>query len=147
VAHDPAPTGQPSLRRTTGLLGVLVALAVIGSSAVAVALPVLSAELGLDNSGAAWILAAFSLTFSISTAVFGRLADIYGLRLPLRIGGFLFAAGSLAGALAPSFAVLISARLVQGAGAGAVPVLVVGIIAARFDESCAAAPSAASPPS
>jgi MFS family permease len=125
----------PSLRRTSILLGVLVALTVIGSSAVAVALPVLSDDLGLDTSGAAWVLAAFSLTFSISTAVFGRLADLYGLRLPLRVGGLLFAGGSLAGALAPSFAALIAARLVQGAGAGAVPVLVVGIIAARFHDS------------
>jgi MFS family permease len=133
-AH-PESSQSPSLRRTSALLGTLVALTVIGSSAVAVALPVLSDDLGLDTSGAAWVLAAFSLTFSISTPVFGRLADLYGLRLPLRIGSFLFAAGSLAAALAPSFGALIAARLVQGSGAGAVPVLVVGIIAARFDDS------------
>lgn len=125
----------PSPTRVALLLGTLVALTVIGSSAVAVALPVLAEDLGLDTSGSAWVLAAFSLTFAISTAVFGRLADLYGLRLPLRIGGVLFAGGSLVAALAPSFAVLITGRLVQGAGAGAVPVLVIGIIAARFDES------------
>jgi MFS family permease len=125
----------PSPTRVALLLGTLVALTVIGSSAVAVAIPVLSDDLGLDTSGAAWVLAAFSLTFAISTAVFGRLADLYGLRLPLRIGGVLFALGSLGAALAPGFAALITARLVQGTGAGAVPVLVVGIIAARFDES------------
>lgn len=129
-----APPG-PSLGRVTLLLGVLVALTVIGSSAVAVALPQLSAELDLDTSGAAWILAAFSLAFSISTAVFGRLADLHGLRLPLRVGGVLFALGSLGAAMAPSFRVIVTARLVQGAGAGAVPVLVLGIIAARFHES------------
>lgn len=133
---DTAPARPaPSLTRVAALLGVLVALTVVGSSAVAVALPQLSADLGLDTSGAAWILAAFSMAFSISTAVFGRLADLYGLRLPLRIGGVLFALGSLGAALAPSFAVIVAARLVQGAGAGAVPVLVLGIITARFDES------------
>jgi MFS family permease len=117
------------------LLGTLVALTVIGSSAVAVALPVLAEDLGLDTSGSAWVLAAFSMAFAMSTAIFGRLSDLYGLRLPLRVGGLMFAVGSLISALAPTFAVLIAGRLIQGAGAGAVPVLVVGIIAARFDEA------------
>jgi MFS family permease len=137
LSADPqpaAPAAPTGVGAVAGLLGLLVALTVIGSSAVAVALPQLSADLDLDTSGAAWILAAFSLAFSISTAAFGRIADLYGLRLPLRIGGLLFGAGSLAAALAPSFAAIVAARLVQGAGAGAVPVLVLGIIAARFPE-------------
>jgi MFS family permease len=134
VSESTASSAPPSLRVAL-LLGGLVALTVIGSSAVAVAIPVLAADLGLDTSGSAWILAAFSLTFAIGTAVFGRLADLVGLRLPLRIGGALFALGSLTAALATSFPMLIAGRLVQGAGAGAVPVLVVGIIAVRFDEA------------
>jgi MFS family permease len=135
--HDPgaARARTPSPARVALLLGTLVALTVIGSSAVAVAIPSLAADLGLDTSESAWVLAAFSLTFSISTAVFGRVADLVGLRLPLRIGGVLFAGGSLLAALAPGFGVLVTGRLIQGTGAGAVPVLIAGIIAARFDEA------------
>lgn len=122
----------PSVRRVALLLGVLVALTIIGSSAVAVALPDVARDLSLDTAGTAWILACFSLTFSIATAVFGRVADLHGLRLPLRVGVVLFAAGSLLAGAAWSFPALISGRLLQGAGAGAVPVLALGIVAARF---------------
>jgi MFS family permease len=127
-----APARPTSNRRLAVLLGGLVALAIIGSSAVAVALPALSAELGLDVAGRAWVLAAFGLTFALATASFGRLADVVGLRLPLLVGAGLFAAGSVLAAAAGSFPVLIAGRLVQGAGGGAVPVLVSGLISARF---------------
>ena len=40
------------------------------------------------------------------------------------------AAGSLVAALAPSFPLLLTGRLVQGAGSGAVPVLALGVVAA-----------------
>ena len=40
--------------------------------------------------------------------------------------------GALAGALAPSFGVLLVARIIQGAGAAAVPTLGVAIVSARF---------------
>jgi MFS family permease len=109
-----------SVNRVAALLGILVALTVLGSSAVAVALPAVGEELGLDLAGRAWVLAAFSLAFSITTAWFGRLADLAGLRLPLRIGILLFAAGSVLAAAAPGFPLLVAGRLLQGAGAGAV---------------------------
>ncbi|MPZ86468.1 MAG: MFS transporter [Nitriliruptorales bacterium] len=128
------PSGMPSVARVAGLLGTLIALAIIGSSAVAVALPAVGEELDLDLAGRAWILTVFSLTFSISTALFGRLADLLGLRLPLRIGLVLFSAGSALAALAPGFEVLIAGRMLQGVGAGAVPVLALGVVAARFGE-------------
>jgi MFS family permease len=119
--------------RVALLLGTLVALTVIGSSAVAVALPEVAADIGLDKPGTAWVLAVFSLAFSVTTAVFGRLADLRGLRLPLRLGVGLLAAGSLLAALAWSFPSLIVGRIIQGAGAGAVPVLALGVLASRYE--------------
>lgn len=120
------------MQRVALLLGVLVALTIIGSSAVAVALPDVAGDLRLDTAGTAWVLACFSLTFAVTTALFGRLADLHGLRLPLRVGVVLFATGSLLAAAAWSFPSIVVARLLQGAGAGAVPVLALGLIAARF---------------
>ncbi|HVM00569.1 MAG TPA: MFS transporter, partial [Egibacteraceae bacterium] len=123
---------MPSARRVALVLGLLVALTVVGSSAVAVALPDVAGTLSLDTAGTAWVLACFSLSFSITTAFFGRVADLYGLRVPLRVGVVLFAGGSLLAGGAWSFPAIVVGRLVQGAGAGAVPVLALGIIAARF---------------
>ena len=127
-----SPPG-PSVTRVALLLGTLVALTVIGSSAVAVALPEVAADLGLDKPGTAWVLAVFSLAFSVTTAVFGRLADLRGLRLPLRLGVGLLAAGSVLAALAWDFPSLIVGRVIQGAGAGAVPVLALGVLASRYE--------------
>ena len=100
---------------------------------MAVALPVVRADLGLDEPGTAWVLAVFSLSFAVTTAIFGRMADLRGLRTPLRIGVVLFSVGSIAGALAWNFPSLIAGRLLQGAGAGAVPVLALGVLAARYE--------------
>ncbi len=122
-----------SPRRVATTLGVLVALTVIGSSAVAVAIPVVRRDLDLTVSDAAWIFAVFQLAFAISTATFGRLADLQGLRRPLLIGITLMAAGSVMVGLAPNLGVLLVGRAVQGIGGGAVPVLANGIIGARFD--------------
>ena len=126
-------SAEPSVTRVALLLGTLVALTVIGSSAVAVALPQVAEELSLDKPGTAWILAVFSLSFSITTALFGRMADLRGLRMPLRLGVALLAAGSLGAALAWDFPSLIAARVLQGAGAGSVPVLALGVLAARYE--------------
>ncbi|HEX6255166.1 MAG TPA: MFS transporter [Euzebyales bacterium] len=114
------------------LLGTLIALTVIGSSAVAVAIPVVRADLGLSVSDAAWIFSVFSLCFAVATATFGRIADLVGLRTPLVVGVCLMAAGSVLVGVAPSLPVLLAGRVVQGVGAGAVPVLVNGIVAARW---------------
>jgi MFS family permease len=119
-------------RRPAVLLGTLIALTVIGSSAVTVAIPVVRADLGLDVSAAAWIFAVFSLCFAVATAVFGRIADLAGLRTPLVIGIGLMAAGSAIVGFAPSLTVILIGRVIQGIGAGAVPVLANGIVAARW---------------
>lgn len=118
--------------RITGLLGLLVGSTVLGSSAIAVALPDVAATLDLDTAATAWVLAAFGLTFAISTALFGRLVDLHGLRWPLRTGVLLFVLGALLSASAPSFGVLIGGRLLQGAGAGAVPVVSTGILSTLY---------------
>ena len=120
-------------RRPAVLLGTLIALTVIGSSAVTVAIPVVRADLGLDVSAAAWIFAVFSLCFAVATAVFGRVADRAGLRTPLVVGICLMALGSAIVGFAPSLAVVLVGRVVQGIGSGAVPVLANGIVAARWE--------------
>ncbi len=130
----PPPGGGPApavpAERTAVLLGGLVALTILGSSAVAVALPTVREEFGLDVGGAAGVLAVFSLGISVATAVFGHVA---GLRTPLRVGVVVFAAGSLLAAAAPTFPLLLAGRVLQGIGAGAVPVLVTGIIVASLE--------------
>ena len=66
------------------------------------------------------MVSAYTLTFGGGLLLAGRVADRYGRRRGFRIGLLLFAAASLACALAPTAAALIAARAVQGAGAALV---------------------------
>jgi len=119
-------------KRVALLVGLLFGLAGMGSASVAVALPALASELGLTTGESAWVISLYALMLAVATAVYGRVSDLVGIRLPLLAGVVLMATGALIGASAPSFGVLILARLLQGVGAAAVPTLGVAIISARY---------------
>ncbi len=119
--------------RVAGLVGLLFGLAGMGSAAVAVTLPAIADDLGLSTGGSAWIISLYALMLAVATAVYGRVADLAGIRLPLTVGVGLMASGAVLGALAPSYPVLLAARVLQGAGAASVPVLGMAIVSAKYD--------------
>ncbi len=128
-----------STGRLAVLLGVMFGLAGSSTSAVTVALPELAADLGVTASTATWIVSGYTVALAVATATHGRLADMFGIRLPLCLGIAAMALGAVAGALAPTFAVLVVARVVQGVGAAAVPVLATALISARVEGDAQAA--------
>jgi len=119
-------------RRVATLVGLLFGLAGLGSSSAAIALPVLADDLGVSTGVSAWAISLYALMLAVATAVYGRVSDLVGIRAPLLFGVGLMTVGAVIGALAPSFPVLLSGRLLQGAGAAAVPTLGVAIISARY---------------
>jgi MFS family permease len=127
-----APTASDA-GRVAALVGLLFGLAGMGSAAVAVTLPAIADDLGLTTGGSAWIISLYALMLAVATAVYGRVADLAGIRLPLTVGVGLMASGALLGALAPSYPVLLAARLLQGAGAASVPVLGMAIVSAKYE--------------
>lgn len=119
-------------RRVAVLVGLLFGMAGMGSASVAVALPALASDLGLTTGESAWVITLYVLMLAVATAVYGRLSDLMGIRLPLLVGVGLMTAGALVGAAAPSFELLLAARLLQGAGAASIPTLGVAIVSARY---------------
>lgn len=119
-------------RRVSTLLGLLFGLAGMGSSSAAIALPMLGDDLGVSVGVAAWTISLYVLMLAVTTAVYGRVSDLVGVRLPLVVGIGLMTAGALVAALAPTYDVLLVARLFQGAGAAAVPTLGVAVLSARY---------------
>lgn len=115
------------------LLGVLFGLTATSASALAVALPALADDLELSTSTSAWVMSCYALTLAVTTALHGRIADLVGIRRPFVAGIVLMSAGAAVAALAPSLEVLLAARLAQGAGAAAIPVLATGLISHRYD--------------
>ncbi len=111
-----SPSSPSDARRVSTLLGLLFGLAGMGSSSAAIALPVLASDPGITTAVSAWAISLYALMLAVATAVYGRVSDLVGIRLPLLVGVGPMTAGALAGAAAPSFGVL-AARIFQGAGA------------------------------
>jgi MFS family permease len=88
----------------------------INSSIIAVSLVPIGHAFGQPVSRTAWLVSALYLATAIGQPVVGRLVDTFGPR-PLYLGGSaLMTLGGLLGTLAPSFGVLIAARVLLGFG-------------------------------
>ena len=92
-------------------------MAFIDGSALTVALPDLRADFDASLQGVQWVLNAYVLALAALTLIGGAVADVYGRAQTLIVGCVLFAAASIACALAPNLEALIAARLAQGIGA------------------------------
>jgi DHA2 family methylenomycin A resistance protein-like MFS transporter len=113
---------------------VLVAaqiLMVANANMIAVALPPLAHDLGASETQQQWV-DAYVLVFAALLVAGGVLGDRYGRRRSLIAGLGLFAAGSLACALAPGPGVLIAARVLQGLAPPLVLPASLAIVAASF---------------
>jgi MFS family permease len=93
---------------------------VLDVTIVAIALPAIQADLGFSTTGLGWVITAYTLVFGGCLLAAGRLADRIGRRRTFVAGLSLFAVASLACGLAPSGALLLAARAVQGVGAALV---------------------------
>lgn len=76
------------------------------------------AEFGLDATQTGLVASAGFVGMFLGAAISGRLADRYGRRNVFQITLIVFCVGSLLSAAAPSFALLLAARVVTGLGLG-----------------------------
>ncbi|MGV9678312.1 MFS transporter [Nocardia sp. NPDC003482] len=111
----------PVTTRAFGLpilvLSGLQLMVILDGTIVILALPRLQEQMGLSNSGSAWTVTAYGLTFAGLMLLGGRLGDLFGRKRMLIIGVSLFTLASLACGLAQNEAMLIVARAIQGSGA------------------------------
>jgi len=101
-----------TLAATVGAAGIVQ----LPTAAVVVALPTIHREFDVSVAELQWTVTAFLIPFSAFLIAAGRLADIYGRRRALVMGGLLFAAGSAVAALSWDVYVLIAAIAVSGVG-------------------------------
>ncbi len=92
------------------------AMILIDQSAVPLALPSIERQFGVGTQVAQWVLSASLLALSGLLVLGGRLGDLYGRRRIFLIGAAGFIAASTVAGLAPTFSVLLVARIVQGVG-------------------------------
>ena len=119
--------------RTLPWLIYLVFFAVLNETVFNVSTPAISHQYGLSPSGVSWVMTSFIVFFAMGSVIFGRLSDLFSIKRLILIGICLYAGASAAGfALQAFYPGVIAARAVQGAGASALPALIMVIIARYF---------------
>lgn len=107
--------------KTLVLVSILlvVFLAAVDVTVVETAMPTIIGVL----SGAqlySWVFTSYLLTSTVTTPIFGKLADIFGRKRVLLLGIFVFVLGSALCGLSQSMLQLIVFRGIQGIGAGCI---------------------------
>jgi MFS transporter, DHA2 family, multidrug resistance protein len=130
AAEPPDGLANPQRLLAFSTLAMAIAMAVLDGTIVTVALPTMARDFAVQPESAIWIVNAFQLAVTVSLLPLAALGDMLGYRRVYWWGLALFTLASLSCALAPTFAVLAFARLVQGLGAAGI--MSVNIALIRF---------------
>lgn len=115
TSNDSVGQGRSVL--TTLALGLSTFLILFDVTAVVVAMPAVAKDVGLEVSGLAWVIDAYSLAFTGALLASGALADRLGRRRCMLAGNAVFLVASIACGMALSEPMLLAARAIQGVGA------------------------------
>jgi EmrB/QacA subfamily drug resistance transporter len=129
--HDPVGNGTSR--------GVVLLVTTMASflfpfmgSAVNIALPSLGQELSLNAVMLGWIATSYLLSSATFLVPFGRIADIYGRKKIFNWGIAIFTVSSFLCGIAPSAAMLISFRVLQGIGGAMLAGTAVALVTTVF---------------
>src|SRR5262245_13540975 len=114
------------------LIGVAQIMVVLDATIVNIALPSAQEALGFSDESRQWVVTAYALSFGSLLLLGGRIGDLFGRRRVFIAGLAGFAAASALGGFAPSFAVLVSARALQGAFAALLAPATLSLLTTTF---------------
>jgi EmrB/QacA subfamily drug resistance transporter len=117
---DARSPGSEATPRSPRLTALVVASALfmqnVDQTVIATALPAMAESLGADVLRLSLALTAYMLSLAVFIPASGWIADRFGARAVFRWAIVAFCAGSAFAGLAPSLALLVAGRVVQGAG-------------------------------
>jgi EmrB/QacA subfamily drug resistance transporter len=132
-ATVPAPHPNPNRWRILGLLGVAQLMLILDVTVVTIALPNISADLGLGRQQLTWVVSGYTLAFGGLLLLGGRAADLFGARRLVVLGLSVFAAASLLAGLAPTGWALLAGRVLQGLAAAFLSPSALSLVVRTFD--------------
>lgn len=127
-----------AVKPTLAILVAISALQPIALNLLAPATPALARHFSSNYATIQLTLTLFLVAVAVTQLIIGPLSDRFGRRPCVNAGVVLFALGSVLGALAPTTHVLLIARVLEGAGGGAVFALSRAIIRDTADRDNAA---------
>ncbi len=120
------------------ILAVVLAgtfMAVLDVAIVNVAIPSIRADMHVGFGAVELVISVYALAYGCLLVMGGRLGDLYGRKRLFIVGMLWFSAASALCGAAPSIAVLIAARALQGIGGALMFPQVLAIIQVSFDGS------------
>ena len=115
------------------LMAALMALNALAIDVMLPALPYMGEALGIPNENERqFVVTAYMLGMGIAVLAFGPLTDRFGRRAPLLVGVGIYVVAAIVAAFAPSFAILLALRFIQGMGAASVRVIATAVVRDRY---------------
>ncbi|MYV37844.1 DHA2 family efflux MFS transporter permease subunit [Streptomyces sp. SID1328] len=136
AAPEKVPADPSHGRRWLILLVISLSMlmGVLDGTIVNIALPSAQRDLGFSDADRQWVVTAYALAFGSLLLLGGRIADLVGQKVTFLVGLAGFAAASMVGGAANSFAMLVVARAVQGLFAALLAPSALSILMTTFTE-------------
>src|SRR5688500_12203997 len=123
---------MPRVQLRVALLALAVGLVLADSSVVTLGLPSVLSDFDASPEGVSWVLTGYNLVLALAAVPAAMLVkDAAGAGRLAGLGLLVFAAASTACAAAPSLAVLVAARCLQGLGGAAVTCAALELLSAE----------------
>ena len=103
------------------LLGMFVAI--LAGTVVSTSLPRIISDLNGDQTAYTWVVTATLLATTVTTPIWGKLADLFNRKLLIQLALGVFVVGSALAGFSQDTGTLIAFRVVQGLGAGGLTAL------------------------
>jgi len=138
VTRPPGEPGPPppGPRMSWGPLVILCAaqfMVLLDMTVTTIALPSIGRSLGFSAGDLPWVVTSYLLATGGLMLLGGRVADLFGGRRVFAIGLAAFTVASLASGLAPTAAVLLAARSLQGVSAALLTPSALALLTATYD--------------
>nr|WP_202519741.1 MFS transporter [Streptomyces sp. SID1034] len=126
--------GAPYRRRWWALLVLCLSLLIIvmANTALTVAAPDMTKDLGLSSSDLQWVIDGYTVPYAALMLLLGAIGDKYSRRGALVLGLLVFAGASVAGSLVDSSTGVIASRAVMGVGAALIMPATLSLLASTF---------------
>ncbi|WP_408056915.1 MFS transporter [Streptomyces huasconensis] len=115
-----------------GVLCLSLLIIVMANTALTVAAPDMTKDLGLSSSDLQWVIDGYTVPYAALMLLLGAIGDKYSRRGALVLGLVVFGAGSVAGSLVDSSGGVIASRAVMGLGAAMIMPATLSLLAATF---------------
>jgi DHA2 family metal-tetracycline-proton antiporter-like MFS transporter len=106
-------------------------IVVMNTTMFNVSIPSIIQDLGISADLGSWIISSYSIGYALSTVIYSRLSDAVPIRRLLAVGLTILGFSSVFGMFARDFHTLLTARILQSAGAGAMAGLGL-VLASRY---------------